>query len=57
MRKVYATVTVDVIIRADEGADLNDAVASWSDHTFNGDYADIELDPSGDCNVTVTDSK
>ncbi len=56
MRKVNVKVTVDLLIRADDGANLDEVIRQWAAQAFlNGSDADVES-----CEVIdseVTDSR
>jgi hypothetical protein len=56
MKKIYAKVTLDIVMRADEDADINEVINEASAAMIaNGDKADIEdVNVSG---VEITDSK
>jgi hypothetical protein len=43
MRKINVRVTVELLIRADDDADIDDAVSEWASRsTYTGPDADVE---------------
>jgi len=56
MRKIYATVTLNIVVRADEGADVEAAIEQAANKMLvNDDECDVEHVEV--TNIEVTDSK